>query len=108
MFVDASRSTQRSMAERFRLAGLTTSSAKHSRKPRFDGWKGGNPLSPRSARAWYLLLLVPFIALLLPIYLHWSPTLAGVPFFYWYQFALLFSSAVLTAIVYVVSRETPQ
>jgi hypothetical protein len=31
-----------------------------------------------------------------------------VPFFYWYQFALLFSSAVLTAIVYVVSRETPQ
>jgi hypothetical protein len=55
----------------------------------------------RSSRAgWYALLLIPFVALLVPVYLTAAPALWGFPFFYWYQFAWLFLSAGLTWIVY--------
>jgi hypothetical protein len=64
-------------------------------------------LGSKPARAWYLLLAVPFIALLFPWYLRAEPALGGVPFFYWFQFALLFVSAALTAVVYVAVRERP-
>jgi hypothetical protein len=51
---------------------------------------------------------VPFIALLLPVYLRRTPEFAGIPFFYWYQFVVLIVSAGLTAIVYVAVREPPR
>jgi membrane protein implicated in regulation of membrane protease activity len=55
---------------------------------------------------WYLLLLVPFVAILwVPSYAAGSPAIAGVPFFYWYQFLWVLISAVLTAIVYLATRE---
>jgi hypothetical protein len=57
---------------------------------------------------WYWLLIVPFVALLAPVYLKTEPALGGFPFFYWYQFAVLILSAVLTWIVYRATRETPQ
>lgn len=57
---------------------------------------------------WYWLLIIPFVALLAPVYLKAEPALAGFPFFYWYQFAVLIVSAVLTWIVYRATRETPQ
>jgi membrane protein implicated in regulation of membrane protease activity len=65
---------------------------------------------PTSSRpkpwGWYLLLLVPFIAILwVPSYAGATPALAGIPFFYWYQFLWVFISAVLTAIVYFATRE---
>ncbi len=60
----------------------------------------------RSARVWYWLLLVPFGALLLPVYLRHGPELAGFPFFYWYQFAVLLISAALTAAVAYVVRDS--
>jgi hypothetical protein len=54
----------------------------------------------------YLLLLVPFVALLWPpFYASDQPELGGIPFFYWYQFLWLIISAVLTAVVYLVTRE---
>jgi hypothetical protein len=54
----------------------------------------------------YLVLLIPFIALLWPpFYASDQPEFAGIPYFYWYQFLWLIISAVLTAIVYVVTRE---
>ena len=59
-----------------------------------------------SSWGWYLLLLIPFIAILwVPSYAGGSPQLAGIPFFYWYQFLWVFISAVLTAIVYFAARE---
>jgi hypothetical protein len=59
-----------------------------------------------SRRWWYLLLLVPFIAILwVPFYASGTPELFGFPFFYWYQFLWILISAVLTAIVYFVTRE---
>ena len=57
---------------------------------------------------WYLLLLIPLIATLwMPFYARWNPTVAGFPFFYWYQFLWVILSVIITAIVYwiVVARE---
>ncbi|MGO4571385.1 DUF3311 domain-containing protein [Microvirga sp. 2TAF3] len=43
-----------------------------------------------------LLLLVPFIALLwVPFYNSIEPTIAGIPFFYWYQFIWVFITSGL-------------
>ena len=57
-------------------------------------------------QGWYILLLIPFIAILwVPSYASASPDLAGIPFFYWYQFLWVLISAVLTAFVYFVTRE---
>ncbi len=64
--------------------------------------KGG---SRRPSRAWYWLLLVPMIGLLIPpIYNHEDPSLFGLPFFYWYQLAWVPLSVVFTGIVYVKTR----
>jgi Protein of unknown function (DUF3311) len=49
-----------------------------------------------------VLFLVPFVALLSPLYLRDEPRIAGFPFFYWYQFVCLIVTAVLTWIVYIV------
>lgn len=50
---------------------------------------------------WYLLLLLQFIpALWVPFYNAAEPSLAGIPFFYWFQLALVFASAAVTAVVY--------
>jgi hypothetical protein len=61
----------------------------------------------RSARSWwYLLLLVPFVAVLwVPFYASGTPVVFGFPFFYWYQFLWILISALLTAVVYFVTRE---
>lgn len=60
----------------------------------------------RSTRAWwYLLLAIPLIALLwVPFYASVSPEIAGIPFFYWYQFVWVLISSVLTAIVYFATE----
>jgi hypothetical protein len=52
----------------------------------------------------YLPLALPFLALLTPLYLRAEPSLGGVPFFYWYQFAWLVASVFLTWFVYRASR----
>ena len=57
-------------------------------------------------RSWVLLLLVaPFVAVLYPpLYATKDPTLAGIPYFIWYQFAWAIISAALTIVVYLVLR----
>ncbi|APH55370.1 Hypothetical protein GbCGDNIH9_2052 [Granulibacter bethesdensis] len=48
-----------------------------------------------------LLFLLPFVAMLaVPFYNRIEPSLGGVPFFYWYQTAWVFITAILAAIVY--------
>jgi hypothetical protein len=50
---------------------------------------------------WYLLLVVQFVAVLWPgLYNSVEPSIAGVPFFYWYQLGWVVIASVLTAIVY--------
>jgi len=55
---------------------------------------------------WYLLFIVQFVTALWPaFYNRIDPTWIGIPFFYWYQLLLVIVGAVLTAIVYFVTKE---
>jgi hypothetical protein len=62
--------------------------------------------SGREARSgWYVLLLLQFVlALCVPFYNSVEPSLAGVPFFYWYQLVMVLVCAILTAIVYFATE----
>jgi hypothetical protein len=61
----------------------------------------------RRSNAWYGLLLVPLVGLLIPpIYNHEDPVLFGIPFFYWYQLLWVPVSAAVTYTVY--RRTTPR
>jgi hypothetical protein len=52
-----------------------------------------------------VVLLVPPVVLPLwvPLYNKTDPTLWGFPFFFWFQFALIVVSAVMTILVYLLS-----
>ena len=56
-----------------------------------------------------MLLLLQFVpALWVPFYNSVEPTAFGIPFFYWFQLALVFVSAAVTAVVYFATeRNTP-
>jgi len=57
-------------------------------------------------RSWYWLLLLPFIATLVPpIYARATPALFGFPFFYWYQVVWIILSAIIVWIVFKATRE---
>jgi hypothetical protein len=59
----------------------------------------------QSFSPWYVLLVIPFLALLWPgVYAREHPELWGVPFFYWYQFLWVILSAILTETVYAATR----
>lgn len=60
----------------------------------------------REGRAgWYALLLLQYVlSLCVPYYNKAEPYLAGVPFFYWYQLAMVLVCAALTAIVYFATE----
>jgi hypothetical protein len=52
-----------------------------------------------------LLLLLPFISMLwVSSYDTVEPSIAGVPFFYWYQLLWILISAFLIGFVYLVER----
>lgn len=60
-------------------------------------------------RWYYWLLVVPFVATLVPpFYARESPELFGFPFFYWYQIAWIAIAAIVVAIVYALSRKTAE
>lgn len=55
----------------------------------------------KGRRRWYLLLLLPYIGVLwVPFYNRFDPQVAGIPFFYWYQFLWVVLGAALTWLVY--------
>ncbi len=56
---------------------------------------------------WNLLLLLPFIVLFTPIYNRTSPELFGMPFFYWFQFAVIIVGVLSTIVVYRMTRNAP-
>ncbi len=50
-----------------------------------------------------LLLVLPYVALLwVPFYNFGSPSLLGVPFFYWYQLAWI---PITSLVIYIVFRQ---
>ena len=57
-------------------------------------------------RAWYLLLVLPFLGTLIPpLYNRAAPPFAGLPFFYWYQLVWVVVTALLLGIVVLMTRE---
>ena len=61
-----------------------------------------NTAPQKGSRLWLLLLLLPFIALLwVPSYNTVEPSLASIPFFYWYQLLWVF---LCSALIFVVHR----
>lgn len=52
------------------------------------------------------LLLIPLVGTLLPMFYNFtSPSLGGIPFFYWYQLAWVPVTAVLLWIVFRSTRQ---
>jgi hypothetical protein len=50
-----------------------------------------------------MLLVIPFLGVLwVPFYNRIEPTLAGIPFFYWYQLAWVVLGAVVVLAVYLI------
>jgi hypothetical protein len=58
-------------------------------------------------RAWNLLLIVPLLVLVTPLFNFDRPRLLGVPFFYWFQFAFVIVGVAATACVYLATRHEP-
>ncbi|MHB1022867.1 MAG: DUF3311 domain-containing protein [Acidobacteriaceae bacterium] len=59
----------------------------------------------RRRNLWALLLILPYAGLLFPqMYNRAEPSLWGFPFFYWYQFAWVILSSLITGFVYLKSK----
>ncbi len=73
---------------------MSEQSSAHPRRPSTAVW------------AVILVVLLPAVVLPLwvPLYDKTDPTLWGFPFFFWFQFALIMLSAVLTSIAYGLSQ----
>jgi uncharacterized membrane protein YhdT len=52
---------------------------------------------------WLLLIVLP-LTMWVPFYNRVDPTLAGFPFFYWFQLLSIIIAAVLTALAYFVTE----
>jgi hypothetical protein len=59
------------------------------------------PVSTRKRLFWVcMILLVCLVALWVPLYNRVDPKLAGIPFFYWFQFGWIGISALVTTLAY--------
>ena len=68
------------------------------------------PSAPQSSLRWSnwnLLLLVPLLMLVTPLFNHAEPSLFGLPFFYWYQFAFVPVGVLCVGLVYVKTKDEP-
>ena len=54
---------------------------------------------------WNLVLLVPFLMLITPLFNSVEPRLFGMPFFYWAQFAFVPVGVMCVAVVYLRTRD---
>jgi hypothetical protein len=60
---------------------------------------------PNRRHYWNWLLALPLLLLVYPgFYARSTPELFGFPFFYWYQFAAVIATALLTGVVYLITR----
>jgi len=65
----------------------------------------GREATPNGRRLWYLLFVIPFVAMLLPqTYNGPTPSIAGLPFFYGYQLLWVVLTGLLTLAVYALTR----
>jgi hypothetical protein len=59
-------------------------------------------------RWWNLLLLVPLVTILPFLFNQESPTLFGLPFFYWFQLAIIPVGVVCTVAVHRMTRHADE
>ena len=59
-------------------------------------------------RAWNLLLLVPLISLITPLFNMDGPRLVGLPFFYWFQMAVIPLGILCTLAVHLFTRRADE
>lgn len=72
-----------------------------------SGRQDGAPKTQKTSRRryWNWLLALPLVLLVYPgMYARSTPELFGFPFFYWYQFAVVIATALLTGGVYWLTR----
>lgn len=62
-------------------------------------------VTPRRIAALVLVVIGIVVPLLVTTYATDEPRLGGFPFFYWYQLLLVFVTAGLTAIAYVLMKQ---
>jgi hypothetical protein len=53
---------------------------------------------------WNLLLALPLLMLITPVYNKIEPRFLGLPLFYWFQFAFVFVGVATVAIVFAATR----
>lgn len=59
----------------------------------------------KTRNGFYWLLLIPFVGTLLPsIYSKATPTLLGMPYFYWYLILWIILTGIIGGIVYFLSE----
>ncbi len=70
-----------------------------------DGASSASERRSNARALWYVLLIIPFIATLwVPFYAGRDPELAGIPFFYWYQFLWIIITSLITGLVYFMTK----
>jgi hypothetical protein len=69
--------------------------------------KSGRRVTGLVFNPWNLLLIAPFIVLFTPLYNRAEPSLFGLPFFYWFQFTVIFVGVLSTVMVYRMTRSDP-
>jgi hypothetical protein len=63
------------------------------------------PEQRRDTSPWHWLLLLPLVVVLIPqLYNRLRPELFGIPFFYWYQLAVIAVGVGSTLVVYRKTR----
>lgn len=76
-----------------------------SASPPPEARPGGRRPSGLVFSAWNLLLLVPLLMLVTPWFNSDRPRLAGLPFFYWFQFAFVVVGVVCVWVVFMMTRK---
>jgi hypothetical protein len=64
------------------------------------------PADRRRPGRWHWLLWIPLVLpILTPLYNRTEPRLLGIPFFYWYQLALVFVDIAVITVVYQATKD---
>jgi hypothetical protein len=69
--------------------------------------KQGRKVPRKPFNPWNLLLIVPLLVLVTPLFNMDGPRLFGMPFFYWFQFLFVAVGVLSTLIVYLMTRDKP-
>lgn len=68
-------------------------------------FKGGERVAEKVKHVYYWLLIIPFVGTLIPaFYSKITPTLFGLPYFYWYLILWIIITGVVGGIVYFLSE----